>query len=109
MLGNEIRKIMYIIIIIMAMFSSSGVRIIENCRIKRVLTSGDSVSSVDTDNGYIQCNIFVNCTGMVRERRRLVGRNWFYRDHGVIIIIVLSQSCYCHRGVIVIRALLLSL
>lgn len=40
-----------------------GVKIIENCKIKRVLTSGDSVSSVETDSGYVQCNVFVNCTG----------------------------------------------
>lgn len=41
-----------------------GVEIIEKCQISRILTSGDSVTSVQTDNGYIQCGIFVNCAGM---------------------------------------------
>ena len=51
----------------------SGVRFIERCGVKQVLTTGKTgtlnvrVNGVDTDLGHMDCRIFVNCSGQVSE------------------------------------------
>ena len=42
-----------------------GVKIFEGIGVKGVQTEDDRVSSVQTTNGDIKCDYFVNCTGMV--------------------------------------------
>ena len=39
----------------------------ERCKVLRVRTENDKVSSVDTDQGNIACKFFVNCAGQVGE------------------------------------------
>lgn len=52
-------------------FNYEGVRIIEDCFVKEILTekepSGqyDRITSVVTSQGNIKCDVFINCTGMV--------------------------------------------
>lgn len=49
-----------------------GVRIIEDCALKEILTEKhrdgqyDRVSSAVTSQGAIKCDIFINCTGLVK-------------------------------------------
>lgn len=53
-----------------------GIRIVENCEIKKVYvktTHGGQyykVKGVDTTLGYIDCDIFVNCAGIVSPNTR---------------------------------------
>ncbi len=49
-----------------------GVQIIEDCHVKEILTEKhragqyDRVTSAVTSQGKIKCDVFINCTGMVR-------------------------------------------
>ena len=51
--------------------NSSGVKIIEGCSVKEILTEKqragqyDRVTSVVTSQGDIKCDVFINCIGMV--------------------------------------------
>lgn len=40
-----------------------GVKVIENCKVKKVNETNGSVSSVETDLGKIDCEYFINCAG----------------------------------------------
>lgn len=44
-----------------------GARYRENCRVKEVFTENGAVKTVETDQGSIACEYFVNCAGMVRS------------------------------------------
>lgn len=44
-----------------------GVRYVEHCRIEKVLTEKGAVKRVKTNKGYVDCQYFVNCAGMVRQ------------------------------------------
>jgi glycine/D-amino acid oxidase-like deaminating enzyme len=52
-------------------YSFVGVKIIEDCAVKEVLTEklragqSDRVAGAVTSQGNIKCDVFVNCTGMV--------------------------------------------
>lgn len=43
---------------------NEGVQYIENCSVKEVCTKNDQVYGVKSEKGFINCEIFVNCTGM---------------------------------------------
>jgi glycine/D-amino acid oxidase-like deaminating enzyme len=49
------------------------VRIIEDCQVKQILTEKqragqyDRVTSAITAKGPIKCDVFINCTGLVRK------------------------------------------
>lgn len=49
-----------------------GVKIVEDCSVKEILTEKqrggqyDRVTSVVTSQGDIKCDVFINCTGLVR-------------------------------------------
>lgn len=40
-----------------------GVKVIENCTVKKINQSNFKVTSVETDLGNINCEYFVNCAG----------------------------------------------
>uniref|UniRef100_A0A1A9VCK3 Pyruvate dehydrogenase phosphatase regulatory subunit, mitochondrial n=1 Tax=Glossina austeni TaxID=7395 RepID=A0A1A9VCK3_GLOAU len=40
-----------------------GVRVIEHCAVKKVLTDSGKVQQIDTTSGKLSCEFFVNCTG----------------------------------------------
>lgn len=42
----------------------AGAEFIENCKVLEVLTQNDKVNSVVTSKGQIQCDYFVNCSGL---------------------------------------------
>lgn len=44
----------------------AGVRILENVRVNKVVTDGVTVQSVECSKGTINCEIFINCGGLVR-------------------------------------------
>jgi len=50
------------------MFCAAEVKIIEKCKINQVLTNANSVYGVETSHGRINCDVFVNCAGMVGEK-----------------------------------------
>lgn len=63
------------------LFCFSGVKIIEDCHVKEILTEKqragqyDRVTSAVTSQGNIKCDVFINCTGMVcrcdwKQKRR---------------------------------------
>ena len=41
----------------------SGGKIVENCRLKRVITQDQKVVAVETSSGMIECDVFVNAGG----------------------------------------------
>lgn len=49
-----------------------GVRIIEDCAVKEIITEKhrdgqyDRVTSAVTSQGPIKCDVFINCTGLVK-------------------------------------------
>lgn len=43
-----------------------GAQYIENCSVEMVITENGSVKGVQTNKGFISCEYFVNCAGMVR-------------------------------------------
>ncbi len=43
---------------------SKGGRLIENCRVEKVIADGSGVAGVVTDRGKIKCEVAVNCAGM---------------------------------------------
>jgi len=45
-----------------------GVKIVQRCRVKEVLTSKQRVTGVQTNHGPIECKYFVNCAGMWAHR-----------------------------------------
>lgn len=51
--------------------SCLGVKIMENCHVKEILTEKqragqyDRVTNAVTSQGNIKCDVFINCTGMV--------------------------------------------
>lgn len=45
--------------------SFAGIRVYENCTVKRILVQNDRVVAVETDKGTITCDYFVNCAGLV--------------------------------------------
>ena len=53
------------------MISFLGVKILEDCHVKEILTEKqragqyDRVTSAVTSQGNIKCDVFINCTGMV--------------------------------------------
>ena len=42
-----------------------GVRFVERCSVTQVTTNAGRVTGVDTNLGHVDCNVFVNCTGLV--------------------------------------------
>ena len=42
-----------------------GVHYVENCQIEQVFTENGAVKKVKTSKGFIECQYFVNCAGMV--------------------------------------------
>ncbi|XP_072399696.1 pyruvate dehydrogenase phosphatase regulatory subunit, mitochondrial isoform X3 [Diabrotica undecimpunctata] len=48
---------------IMAQAKNMGVKVFENCAVKKITHNNQKVSSVETDLGYIKCEYFVNCAG----------------------------------------------
>ena len=42
-----------------------GARYVEQCRIEEVFTENGAVKKVKTDKGFVDCQYFVNCAGMV--------------------------------------------
>lgn len=42
----------------------NGVQYFENCTVKEVCTKNGHVYGVKSDKGFINCEVFVNCTGM---------------------------------------------
>jgi glycine/D-amino acid oxidase-like deaminating enzyme len=64
----------------------SGVKIIEDCHVKEILTEKqragqyDRVTSAVTSQGNIKCDVFINCTGMVSEF------HWKKRSHFISVI-----------------------
>ena len=54
-----------------------GIQIIENCEVKRVLVKATrggqyfKVRGVETSLGNIECEIFVNCSGIVMKKLTL--------------------------------------
>lgn len=42
-----------------------GAQYVEQCRIKKVHTQNGAVDSVETTEGTVKCEFFVNCAGMV--------------------------------------------
>ncbi|XP_050517976.1 pyruvate dehydrogenase phosphatase regulatory subunit, mitochondrial [Diabrotica virgifera virgifera] len=47
----------------MAQAKNMGVKVFENCAIKKIHHTNQKVSSVETDLGHIKCDYFVNCAG----------------------------------------------
>lgn len=45
--------------------SEGGAHYVSNCHIQKVVTKEDRVMGVDTSRGFIYCEYFVNCAGMV--------------------------------------------
>jgi hypothetical protein len=70
--GNT-QKILSWIFTMDASVYCSGVKIVEDCYVKEILTEKhragqhDRVSSVATSQGNIKCDVFINCTGMVQQ------------------------------------------
>lgn len=50
-----------------------GVKIIEDCHVKQIFTEKqragqyDRVTSAETSQGDIKCDVFINCTGVVKK------------------------------------------
>lgn len=44
---------------------STGAKVLEGVAVQNIQTKNNAVSSVVTDKGTIDCEIFVNCTGQV--------------------------------------------
>ncbi len=53
-----------------------GVKIIEDCHVKQILTEKqragqyDRVTSAVTSQGNIKCDVFINCTGLVKYAQK---------------------------------------
>lgn len=47
------------------MSSKKGAQYIEDCSVDMVVTENGAVKGVQTKNGFISCEYFVNCAGMV--------------------------------------------
>jgi glycine/D-amino acid oxidase-like deaminating enzyme len=53
---------------------NNGVKIVEDCEVKEILTEKqragqyDRVTSAVTSQGNIKCDVFINCTGLVKFR-----------------------------------------
>ena len=45
----------------------AGAKIFQNVTVDSVLTKNRSVCGVETNNGGIECEVFVNCGGMVSD------------------------------------------
>lgn len=45
--------------------SEGGAQYITNCHIQKVVTEEDRIKGIDTSRGFIHCEYFVNCAGMV--------------------------------------------
>jgi len=45
--------------------SEGGAHYVTNCHIQKVVTEEDRIKGVDTSRGFIYCEYFVNCAGMV--------------------------------------------
>ena len=67
-----IRNIFYYLHVIdlinIQLFLYLGVHIHEEVQVQRVIAESGQVRAVETDQGDIQCQIFVNTAGMVRIR-----------------------------------------
>jgi glycine/D-amino acid oxidase-like deaminating enzyme len=61
-----------------------GIKIIENCEVQKVLvktTRGGhyfKVKGVETSLGVIECDIFVNCAGIVKNCLFWLKKNFFF-------------------------------
>lgn len=40
-----------------------GVKVFENCKVTKIITQNDTIEAVETTNGTIECEHFVNCAG----------------------------------------------
>lgn len=54
---------------LMNTFGNIGAQYLENCSVDYVITENNTVKGVQTDRGFISCEYFVNCAGMVRSSR----------------------------------------
>lgn len=45
--------------------SEGGAHYVSNCHIQKVVTEEDRIKGVHTSRGFINCEYFVNCAGMV--------------------------------------------
>lgn len=43
----------------------TGAHYVENCNVEMVITENGAVKGVQTSKGFISCEYFVNCAGMV--------------------------------------------
>lgn len=52
----------------MLIFTYTGAKVFEGVAVESIQTKNNAVSSVTTDKGNINCEIFVNCAGLVGMR-----------------------------------------
>jgi 4-methylaminobutanoate oxidase (formaldehyde-forming) len=53
---------------------AGGAKYVKNCKFENLVTENGRVAAVDTSQGLILCQFFVNCAGMVRNTYRFLNQ-----------------------------------